>query len=194
VPLTYTETVAAAVTPISVSDCKEHSHIDGNDDNAVLERMIDAATEYLQGRTNRQFANATFALYLDEFPSTCIRLPRTPLSTVTSITYTDSAGATQTWNSSTYDTDAVSEPGRITPSYGESFPANRAGQNTIVVTFVAGYGATAASVPARLRSALLMVVADLYENREAQTASAFTFKPNPTVDAIVDQFRIVEAR
>lgn len=192
-PLTYAVSTAATTTPISVADCKEHSHIDGNEDNAVLERMIEAATELVQTETRRQLIHATFDWYLDEFPSgDTLRPPHSPLSSVSAITYTDSDGVEQTWASSGYDVDTASEPGRIVLAYGESWPDNRTGTNSIKVTHVAGYGAASTDVPSRIRSLLLLIVADLYENREASQLTTFAFKPNPTTRALLDSFRVVE--
>ncbi len=69
-----------------------------------------------------------------------IRVTRPPLQAVTSITYVDGSGVTQTVDPSTYDVDTDTEPGRIAPSYGNIWPIVRQQLASVQVNFVAGYG------------------------------------------------------
>lgn len=94
-----------------------------------------------------------------------IHLPRPPLMSVTSIQYVDTTGETQTLDPSLYIVDASQEPGRITPAYGKMWPATRHQIAAVTVTYVAGYGADASSVPARLQQRIMNHVAYCYENR-----------------------------
>jgi hypothetical protein len=69
-----------------------------------------------------------------------IFLPFPPLVSVDSIKYVDDATGTQTTlAASEYSVDAVSEPARITPAYGKSWPATRNQAGAVEVTFTAGY-------------------------------------------------------
>src|SRR5690606_26519144 len=104
----------------------------------------------------------TLELVLDAFPRTVINVPLPPLQTVDSIAYIDPDGQTQTLDPQTYDVDAVG--GRVAPAYGEAFPATRAVQNAVTVRFTAGY----TSVPEPIRAAMLLIIGDLYANREGQ--------------------------
>jgi len=94
-------------------------------------------------------------------------LPYSPIQAVSSITYVDIGGTTQTWSSSLYDVDIYSKPGRIRPKWGETWPSIRSQMNAIAMTYTCGYGATAASVPAPIRQAMLLLIGHWYENREA---------------------------
>lgn len=88
---------------------------------------------------------------------------------------TDGGGAdTQTLTAATindestlYTVDAASEPARIEPVITESWPSTQDDINAVQADFVAGYGA-ASAVPENAKSAIKMMVADLYEHREAQ--------------------------
>jgi len=159
--------------------------------------LVSAVRERAEAATGRQLLTATYDLVLDSFPcgvqpfelglhwtvdrigNMFLDIPRPPLQSVTSITYVDTAGATQTWSSANYLVDKPSGPrcrrGRIAPAYGVVWPFTQAQINAATVRFVAGYGATGASVPALVRQALLMDLTALYEHRgdEATPVPAF---------------------
>lgn len=107
-------------------------------------------------------------------------LPRSPSATVAAggayayalprIRYYDTSGALQTLVDGTdFLTDLDSNPPTIhRPAGGSSWPATDPTRaKSVEVDFVAGYGATAASVPALLVQAVQMLTAHYYTNREA---------------------------
>lgn len=161
-------TTGPAVEPVTLAEAKVRCRIDTTDEDSTHTDMIVAAREYCEGVVGRQFINATWKEYFDRFPSDEIRLSKPPLSSVTSITYVDADGDTQTWTASLYQTDAISEPARIKPAYGESWPTTRDDTyNAITVTFVAGYGAAASDVPPNFKQAIFLLVGLWHRDREA---------------------------
>ncbi|MDD5226814.1 MAG: head-tail connector protein, partial [Candidatus Omnitrophica bacterium] len=65
--------------------------------------------------------------------------------------------------------------------------------NPIKIRFVCGYGAAGTSVPKKILSAVKMIIADLYENREAQAVgSAQIFFENKAVDRLLASARLWE--
>jgi uncharacterized phiE125 gp8 family phage protein len=98
-------------------------------------------------------------------------IPRPPLISITSVTYTDFSGSPQTWNSSLYQVDAPSGPfampGRLAPIPTATWPLAGPGRlNAFVVRFKAGYGTKASQVPNAIRQACLLMIGGWYENRE----------------------------
>ncbi len=75
--------------------------------------------------------------------------------------------AAQNDESTVYTVDATSEPARIEPVPSQSWPDTQDVLNAVQVDFVAGYGA-ASAVPENAKSAIKMMVADMYEHRESQ--------------------------
>ena len=69
--------------------------------------------------------------------------------------------------------DTDSYPGRVTLAYGETWPSTRGIANSVTITMVAGYGSTAASVPAEAKQAIRLLVGDWMENREDTQAGSF---------------------
>lgn len=159
-------TSAPATEPITTAEAKTYCRVDVSTHDTLIGLLVTAARQQAEARLRRQIVTATWKLRLDAFPigSDPIEVPRPPLSSVSSIAYVDTDGATQTWSSSEYQVDAYTHPGRIVPAYGYSYPATRPQMNAVTVTFVAGYGA-AASVPELLKTALKAMVCDWFENR-----------------------------
>ena len=121
----------------------------------------------MEAVTWRALIQQTWVLTLPAFPAV-IYLPKPPTASVTSIAYIDTAGASQTLSTDIYALDSRQEPARIVTKFGQVWPATRAqNENAVTVTFVAGYGASASSVPEPLRHAVRLLAGMLYENREA---------------------------
>jgi uncharacterized phiE125 gp8 family phage protein len=94
-----------------------------------------------------------------------LELSMPPTQSVGPVTYVDVNGVTQTLDPSIYLVDLVSEPARIYLAPGKIWPPYTSQRNAICVPCVCGY-ASAALVPARIKLAIKMVIANFYENRE----------------------------
>lgn len=156
--------------PITTAEAKAHLRVDIPDDDAYIDSLISASRHKLEREWNRAFVNQTLRATYDTFPLNGgpIYLPRPPLTSTTSdiaITYINSTGGSSTLSSSDYQVDSRSEPGRILPAFGQSFPSTRNVLNAVAVQYVAGYGASSA-VPATIKHALKMMLSHYYENRE----------------------------
>lgn len=164
-----TVTSAAAVEPITVADAKRHCEIPQADatHDTYLSALITAAREYYERRTHRALINRTLALTLDNWPSgnEPIWLPFAPVSSVSSITYTDTDGASQTWSSANYALQKNMEPCRVVLAYNCVWPAVRVKAASITVTYVAGYGAATSSLLQRDIHAVRLLIRHWFENR-----------------------------
>lgn len=157
---TYTDNIADA----SLGAGAPSSNTTGDPE---LARMIASARAEAEKELGRYLVTQTLDAYFDDFPrycnkafpDPCFRLP--PLQSVSAITYVDADGTTQTLAADQYTVDAVSQPARITPAYGVSWPATRAQTNAVKVRFVAGYGA-AAAVPACVKDWMLARIGARY--------------------------------
>lgn len=89
-----------------------------------------------------------------------------------------------------YDVCADSEPARIVPVYGGSWPTTRAIPGALAVEYVCGYGPPA-YVPDGLKTAIKMLVGHLYEHREASTPAKIEVVPL-AVESLLWQYRVME--
>ena len=99
----------------------------------------------------------------DEFPAAGIQLPQGPVTGITSITYVDANGATQTLGSSAYSLDDYSTPQWLLPAVDTDWPATYAAANAVKVRYVAG----SATPDAAVLQALRLLVGLYFDNRNA---------------------------
>lgn len=153
--------------PVSLEEAKKQTETVGmtHHDQHLLS-LVTAARGYIERRLNRQLMTATWDLSLDRFPcsSEPLLIPYAPLVSITSITYLDSAGDSQTWSSSSYRVSTSREPGRVVPVFGQLYPATYPTTDSVVVRFVAGYG-EATSVPEGIKQAIKLLVSHWFEER-----------------------------
>jgi uncharacterized phiE125 gp8 family phage protein len=134
---------------------KNHLKIESDmtEDDGLIASLSAAARDVAETWTgsnvprHRVMVATSFDLTMTDFPG-CgyIAIPRVPLVSVTSITYVDTAGTTQTLASSVYSVDTAQ--GVIYLAYGQVWPSTRADlADRVTVRFIAGMMApfTAAS-------------------------------------------------
>lgn len=154
-----------AVEPLTTAEAKAHLRVDSTDEDTLIAAYVTAARSYYEQATWRALVTQTWALRLEQWPGERYVLPKPPLQSVTSVTYVDSDGNSNTMSSSDY-TVYAHDPGFIWLGFGKSWPSAtlRPGPS-ITLTFVAGYG-LAASVPEIDKQAIRLLLGHFYENRE----------------------------
>lgn len=182
---------APAAEPVSLAEAKAQCSIDASilDDDALLNGLIRGAREFVETYTGRALLTQTWDWKLDGFPCGAMVIPLAPVASVTSITYTDMNGAGQTWSSALYETDLPTGPqvqrARIQPVYLQIYPVTRVVFNAVVVRFVAGYGATGASVPYGILAAMKLLIAHWYTRREPVNVGSLVTPIPFTVDSLL---------
>ena len=170
----------------------------------LLTVLIKSARAAAELELHRYLVTQTLDAYFDNFPKYPnerfsefqtryeIRLP--PIQSVTSITYIDTDGVSTVLAADQYLVDAKSEPARIAPAYGVSWPSTRVQNNAVVIRFVAGYGA-ASAVPACIRNWMLMRIKTLWETRDQVIVgtNGLVQIPPAFVDGLLDSERVYGA-
>ena len=158
-----------------------------------LTAIIQAAREHVEDNTRRALLTQTWDYFLQEWPEgDRFRLPFGNLQSVTSVSWFDTDGTETTLTAGTdYLVETNGEDcGFIVLPYGESWPTDTLyPSNPIKVRFICGWTA-AADIPKKIRAAHLMICADLWQNREAQTQTVYLYKENPTVARLLGSVRI----
>lgn len=164
-------------------------------EDSLLTDKIIAAREIIEDICRRALLTQTWKYYLDKFPTdNFIKIPFGNLQSVTSVKWKDTDGTETTL---TENTDYLVETngdqcGRIVLPYGESWPSSTLyPSKPITIEFVCGW-TTAALVPYKIKAAALLAIADLYENREAQTINntTLTYQANKTVELLLASARL----
>lgn len=158
-------TTPPAVSPITLADVKKANVLDERDDDAEIERLIEAAVSSFdgwRGILGRCMVNQGWSVGFEKFQRV-MKLPFPDVSTV-AVGYKDAAGADQVVDPADYE--IVDLPGgpAICFRHDASFPAIDAGAVVpITIDFTAGFGPTAEDVPAAIRAALVAQVIFLFE-------------------------------
>lgn len=157
-----------ASEPVTLPEAKKQLRITSTaaDVEAHVTRLIKAARQYMEGVDGRggivgqAIVTQTLELRLASFPAArTLPLPRPPLQSVTSVKYTDAAGAEQTFDAASYAVDKDQLIGEVRLRAGKSWPSGLADEpDAVRVRYVAGH----ATVPEDLKAALLLHIGHLY--------------------------------
>lgn len=182
----YRRTVAPAVEPVTLAEAKAHCKIDASDEDAYITALITAAREMVCTLTGRSLINETWTATLDAWPAvdalhdwwdgvregpisqlaaSYVELTKAPNVAITSVNLLDEDNAATLWAATGYYLVDNHGYGRLTLRRGQVWPIPLRDAGAIVITFTAGYGASAASVPFALKHAIMLLVSHWFENR-----------------------------
>jgi uncharacterized phiE125 gp8 family phage protein len=178
---------APASEPVPLSDTKTYLRISDGDDDAFITALIIAVRQRFEAWAGRSLITQTWTLWLDGFPRSeakhspregffelpvshydevvrVVKVPRSPLQSVTSIQTYDNANTATVFDSSNYLVDAISIPGRIALNQGASWPGGLRSINAVEIEFVAGYG-DANAIPEPIRQGILLWIKLLFADK-----------------------------
>lgn len=177
-----------AAEPISLAQAKAFLKVDDEAEDALIGTLIASARMHVEGVTGNALIEQSWRLVLDKFPeSGLIRLPVSPLLSVTAVTMTseDAESEALSLEGFTGLGDQLMVPKRI---LGHAFSAQRGG---IEIDYKAGFGSSGEHVPADIKQAMLGLIAHWYEFRDAViVAGTGAIVPNG-FDALVSRYKRV---
>ena len=185
--------IAGPNEPITVDEAAEFMRAEFSEtEESLIEILITAVRQMCEEYLFRRIGVQTVELRDKGFPANNapIILP-SPLISVTSIKYLDESNIEQTLDEDEY---MVSDcgPGLIIPV--SSWPITSIAGDSLRVEFVAGYSGPGESpqqsdvLPQTIRTAMLMQITDMYENREAQGDKPLS--ANPTLERLLSVYRL----
>jgi uncharacterized phiE125 gp8 family phage protein len=208
-----TITTEPSFEPVSTAQAKAHLRIFHSLDDTYLAAssggstsVITTARQMIENYCGIAIPNTTFTSVYDSFPANTsinnsngevfngssyeIALPRSPLVSVTSVTYVDAAGTTQTLSASTdYTVKSYNGIGRIQLLDGKSWPSLiGGGAGVVTVVYVAGHGSSATAIPVALKHAILMQCSTLYDYRSTLSPGQ-QFEVPKTITALIAQYK-----
>lgn len=163
--------------PLSRAEAKRHLNVDDDitRDDTLIDALIVAARNWCEAYTGRALVYQVLESSYDAYPGDTLYLPRAPVISIDSIKYIDGNGTQQTWATANYQTDLVSEPGRITLAYAGLLPSSQRNDlNSWKVRFTAGYPVGSPNdaagyrdnVPMALKLAMKLHIGAFYKERE----------------------------
>jgi uncharacterized phiE125 gp8 family phage protein len=169
---------------MSLGEAKDHLRETNSEQDGLIVAFIQAAQDFVENSTRRKLITQTLDYTIDyEWPCLPlgsyvrhrIELPLMQIASVTSISYLDSSGATQTLATNQYVTALNAPIPYIEPAYGVTWPDVYCQPSAITVRFVAGTGLS--DVPHSLMQAMRMLLSHFYANREAVSTGNFSEVP-----------------
>jgi len=178
-------TTAPVNEPWTLSDVKNYLKVDTSADDTLITTLISAARQAAESYLNMALITQTVTEKLDRLNSPTLYLSVSPVISVSNFQYADSQNTTQTFVSTNYVVDTFSNPARLSLAYGKTWPTLYGNINDVTITYTAGFGTEASGVPTQIRQAMLMMIADSYDNREDYV------KKMPTASQyLLDQYRV----
>ena len=182
-----TLTADATSEPLGLSDAKAHLRMDDIDaDDQVILALCTAARQSAEKFTGLDLAGKTWEYRIDAFPASRIPLPLSPVRSIDSIEYVDTAGANATVNAAVYGLDHTEQSPALFLQYDQSWPDARAQVNAVTITLQTGY----TDAPAPIVHALKMIVSELYKNRSISITTGAVPKEVPMAARyLLNQYR-----
>jgi uncharacterized phiE125 gp8 family phage protein len=190
---TFVKVIDSAIEPVSLADMKLHLRVDGNSEDTVIASYQKAARNYCEEYTGRAFINQTWRMKTDDFPLSFygdIELNCAPLSSITSITYIDVNGVSQTLSTDIYEVDTDSIVGKIRLKYNQSYPSVRDHPQSVTINYVVGYGDSTDDVPEHFIHAIKLLTSHFYESREPVSFNNNMYELPFSVKALLDINRV----
>lgn len=162
--MNYKVTVPPTTEPITRDEAKIHLRVDGTAEDTYIDGLIIAARQMVEQYLNRALITQTIEQRQANFDGG-IRVFRNPIISITSIKHQDTDNVEATILAANYSLKNGTEPATIDPAYGKTWPTTTGEKDNVVITYTAGYGA-ATDVPQLIKQAMLLIIGDLYENRQ----------------------------
>lgn len=187
--------------PITMADAALHLRLDvfGSPgeypDQLLVEAQIVAAREYCEAYTGRALAPQRLMLQADSFPAErYIELPMGPVRGVDAVEYWDGT-AYITMGTADYIVDAFCEPARVYLETAGAWPTVTTRPGALRITYAAGYtlpddSPDEAPLPFQIRAAMLLMLGNLYENRETIVVGTISSEIPLSIKALLDPYKL----
>ena len=192
IPMT---TSASRTWLVSAADAKEHLSIGHTDDDTYITRLTKAAQLVCEKLTGMVFTPCDFIMECDNWDQTK-EIPEVSLiKTISYIKYWDDAdpSAQQTWPIQHYELSYFSQRSRIALVAGSSYPNLRDGIGNIEIKFGAKpnwSGNTLTALSEVATQAVLITIADMYENRQSVIVGRIASSIPKTAQYLLDTLKI----
>lgn len=173
---------------VTLAEAKAHLRVEHDTDDEYIEALIDAVTASIdgpRGSLGRALKPQTLQLAAYDCDALVYDLPYPPIIEIESVVYDDADGTEVEIEASAYLLT------RSAISFLSSLPT----YNELRVRYRAGFAGVGEESPfaepkelKQARAAILLMISDLYRNREASTAPALV--TNPAVARLLEPLRI----
>ena len=179
--------------PVSSAEFFQHIRFTPDADETIEgERFIQAATLFAEQYTGRFFTVRTVEEYYDDFPkkTNYLETIKAPfilkggsVNSIGSLKYYNNEQVEITVDASEYRLVNKRAKGHLYPAIGKHFPEDVLQGDADIVTLTYNVGTTPVDTPASVKSAILLIAASLFENRENEVVGQGIAMLKPIVAA-----------
>lgn len=187
---------APTVDCVSLADAKAHLRVDHSEDDGLIKAFIAAAVNHLDGYggiLGRALMAQEWRQSLPFWPaSRSVELVLAPALSIVKVEVLPSdGGSAVTVGDTAYRlVGAGSVAPRLLFNLDAALPSPACAPDAVSITFAAGYGTEADKLPPALKSAILLMVGDLWRFRDSVQLGPSTAIPmSTTVDRLIAPFR-----
>jgi uncharacterized phiE125 gp8 family phage protein len=181
-----------AVEPVTLAEAKAHLRVDGSDEDMLISSLILTSRLHIEAALGLALITQSWSYFLDAWPrGTALKLPLRPVQSVAAVQLYAPNDAVTVVDPATYLLDGKNDPSRLVRRGPWVWPTPVRAANGIEIAFTAGFGDTAADVPASIRQAVLLLVAHWYEHREPIEIGAATVTIPHGVSDLLQPYRPV---
>ena len=186
---TYKVITPASTYPVSLTEARSHLKVDTTADDTYITSIIKAATQLSEEYTNRFFIDTVIEQTCSDFEQ-LQTLFKSKVSAVTHVKYYDSNNSLQTLDTAVYDEQLDYEPSQIQLADGKSFPSITKRNDAVVAKYTVGYGSAASDVPEIIKQAILLTIANFYQNRNSVVIGRIATKLPMNVKWLLDTYKV----
>lgn len=153
-----------AANVVTLEEVKDQARITYSDHDRMLDMYILGAQDKAEALLNRKLITQTWKWFIDTFECETLRVPLSPLQSITHVKYYDTANVQQTISSADYEVDAAGIWPRLKPVSGKQWPSTYDRLQAVEIQIVVGYGASGAAVPTSIKHWILAAVTEAYNS------------------------------
>ena len=188
----YKKTVPATFKAVSLSEVKSFIGLPETCSaplNTKLNLLIDSVTECFERFASTVVMQATFQVKFDEFRNN-LEIRRYPLVSITTVKYFDDATPSVEQTVSSDDYYIIEDAFYSLLAYANDFiqPSLRDREQSVIITFLAGFASESSKVPADIKTAIIEQVSFLYENSGCDPDKSMS----PVFRSIINKYKPLE--
>lgn len=159
--------VQPVTEPVTIHEVKRQLSMSPTDTahDVMLAQKITSAREQWEKDVGEYYIKRTMTVTLDRL--TEFQFPHRPITSISSITYYDAGNDQQTLSTSIYQLDTAR--GQLRLGYSQSWPSYTSRWDAVTITYILGSHDDSTTVPGYAKSALLLLIANEFEQRDMMT-------------------------
>lgn len=198
--VTYVKRVTVTgAEPVTLERAMLHCRVDGfgesppHEDEALISALIPVAREHVEDYTGRALALSTWEQRADCLADV-LPLRVRPVASVESVTYIDVDGVEQTLDAALWRFDDNPAAPCVRRVWGATYPLTRGEADAVRIHYTAGptdgESPNPHPLPRPLYQAVLLILGDLYENRESTLTGSIAVELPNGAKALMNPYRV----